>query len=187
MCTGMEVALLAGTAISAGAQVQQGREAKAMGNYQAAQAAADADAERGAARAYAEKIRKAGDMERGKAQAALAASGASLDSGSADEIDSNLVSAYEEDALVAMFGGENRARSRMAEGQSARLAGSRAQRNAMLEAAGTAARGWYGYERGRADMARTSRYDEAGLDSLIESRTRPQARGSFRWQAPREY
>lgn len=175
MCTGMEIALLAGTAIQVGSQVQQGREAKAMGNYQAAQAQADAEAERGAAAAYAEKIRKAGDIERGRSRAALAASGASLESQSADVIDDNLVSAYEEDALVAMFGGENRARSREAEGQGARLAGSRAQRSAMLEAAGTAARGWYTYQKGNQPGA------------PIENRTRPQTRQSFRWTAPVEY
>lgn len=175
MCTGMEVALLAGTAIQVGSQVRQGQEAKAMGNYQAAQAQADADAERGAARAYADKIRMAGERERGQARAALAASGASLDSASADVIDDDLVSAYEEDALVAMFGGENRARSREAEGQGARLAGSRAQRSALIEAAGTTARGWYGYQKGNQPGA------------PIENRTRPQTRQSFRWTAPVEY
>jgi len=173
MCTGMEIALLAGTAISAGAQVQQGREAKAMGNYQAAQAKADADAERGAAAAYAEKIRKAGDVERGRQRAALAASGASLDSGSADVIDDNIVSAYEEDALVAMFGGENRARSRAAEGESARIAGGRAQRYAMVEAGTTALRGWYGYQKNNAAGAPIERRTQGSGGSARQNYSFP--------------
>lgn len=165
--------MLAATAIQAYGQIQQSQEVQAWGNYQARQAQADADAERGAAAVYADKIRKAGDAERGRQRAALAASGASLDSASADTIDRDIVSAYEEDALVSMFSGENRARSREAEGQSARLAGRRANRNALLSAAATGLSGWGRYTRA---TSLPSRYDTEGLDALIAQR-------SARWQS----
>jgi hypothetical protein len=176
--------LLAATAVQVAGQVQQGREAKAMGEYQAAQAQADADAERGAARVYADKIRKAGERARGEQQAALAASGASLDSASADEIDRSIVSAYEEDALVAMYGGDNRARSREAEGRSASIAGNRARRNALIEAAGTAASGWSRSRAVDTEMRRAGSYDTRGLDDLIASRT---SRPRTRYTAPVDY
>lgn len=147
MCTGVEIAMLAGTAISAGATVQAGREAKAMGNYQAEQLRADAEAERGAAQVYAEKIRKAGNAERSKMTAALAASGADAASQSAAELDAATVSAYEEDALVALYGGEQKARRNLAAAQGAEISGRRAQRSAIAEAAATGMSGWYRYER----------------------------------------
>lgn len=154
MCTGMEIAMVAGTAMTTVSAVQQGNDAQAMGNYQAAQAKADAEADRGAAKVQADKIRRAGEAERGRARAALAASGASLDSASADAIDDDIVSAYEEDALVTMYSGDNRARSRLAEGESARLAGGRAKRNATMEAAATVGSGWYRVANHRSEVNR---------------------------------
>lgn len=161
MCTGVEVAMLAGTAISAGASYQKGREAKAMAGYQADQARADAEAEKGAAQVYAEKIRKAGTAERSKMNAAIAASGADAGSQSAAELDQSTASAYEEDALVAMYGGEQKARRRLAQAQAYEISGSRAQRYALAEAASTAMSGWY----------RTSGYKSAGAAPVTNKST----------------
>lgn len=174
MC--VSAVLLAATAVSAAATYQQGREAKAQANYAADQAEADAQAERGAAAVYAEKIRKAGQQARSAQEAALAGSGASLGSDSATALDEATASAYEQDALVAMYGGEGRARRKLAEGQGYRIAGSRAERSALVSAATSAATGWY-KANGRS-MASAA---------PIENRTQPPARARYDGNAWGQY
>lgn len=158
MCTGIMIAMIAATAVSTYAAYESGQQQKAAGEYAAEQAQADANAERGAAQVMADKIRKAGEKARSDAQAALASSGASVDSISADAIDADIVSAYEEDALVSMYSGGNRARSREAEGQSARIAGRNAANNATMQAASTAAGGWYKAQSYQNDQTRRQVY-----------------------------
>lgn len=155
--------MLAATALQAYGQVQQGRDERAMANYQAEQARADADAQAAAARLTAEKIRKAGDRARSEALAAVAGSGASTDSIGAGQIDDSIVSAYEEDALVSIYGGQNTAERMRAEAQGYRQAGSRVNRNALLSSSATAMSGWYTTQRRNApgapiDSSRNTRY-----------------------------
>ncbi|ENL2449233.1 hypothetical protein AB4X14_005018, partial [Salmonella enterica] len=75
MCTGLEVAAIGASVLSAGGAVYSGQQQKKMSNYQAAQAEADAEAAQAAARVEADRIRKAGRAQAAQANAALAASG----------------------------------------------------------------------------------------------------------------
>jgi hypothetical protein len=75
MCTGVEIALVASSVLAAGGAVASGQQQKKMANYQAAQAEADAEASKAAAKVEAERIRKAGRQQASAANAALAASG----------------------------------------------------------------------------------------------------------------
>lgn len=70
MCTGVEIALVASSVLAAGGAVVQGQQQQKMANYQAAQAEADADAAKAAAKVQAEKIRKAGQHQAAQANAA---------------------------------------------------------------------------------------------------------------------
>ncbi|EJV4038249.1 hypothetical protein V7I58_004912, partial [Salmonella enterica] len=55
MCTGLEVAAIGASVLSAGGAVYSGQQQKKMSNYQAAQAEADAEAAQAAARVEADR------------------------------------------------------------------------------------------------------------------------------------
>lgn len=139
MCISLTTALLAaGTAVSAIGAIQQGQQAKAMGNYQAEQAAADAEAAKGQAMVEAGKIRKAGERQRSAAIASMAAAGVDSNVGTAELINKEITSNAEEDALTAVFGGNTSARRLNAQGQAAKIQGDNAATAGFLNAAGSA-------------------------------------------------
>lgn len=120
-------AALAGTAISTISAIQQGNAAKAdtnrasaqaaqdaerataMGDYQKRQAEADAAVQQSEAQLQARQIRAAGDRQRSSARASLAASGVTVGSGTAELIDKEINANSEEDALLSIYQGDNRA------------------------------------------------------------------------------
>jgi hypothetical protein len=85
--------------------------------YQADQATADADAERGAAQVQAIKIRKAGRAQQSQARAALAASGVDVGVGTANTINEQIMKNTEEDALTAILNGNYGAQRKLAQAQ----------------------------------------------------------------------
>ena len=136
---GIETALLIGSAVVAGGSaIMQGQQAEAMGNYQAEQARADADAAAESAKLEAANIRKAGERQRSSARAALAASGVNVDTGTAELINTEIQQNAEQDALTTIQTGVSRARMINAEGQASRIAGDNAATAGFLNAASTA-------------------------------------------------
>lgn len=157
MCTGVEIALLAmaagSTAVSLYGQDTQAKQAEADANFQADQAEADAKAAQAEATLEAERIRKQGKQQRAQATAAAAASGVDVQSPTAIKIDDTITRNAEEDAVLTILQGSDRA-ARMGQqatadriaGKNARTAGRVNQASTLLSAAATygtnSGKGW---------------------------------------------
>lgn len=132
-----QIAMLAGsTLLSAAGSIIGGQQQQAMYGFQAAQMKQQAAEERDAAKAEAEKIRRAKDRAQGEARAALAGSGVSVSEGSPIVIAQDIANRYEEDAFTALLNGDRRARSMNQQGAMYKMAGSNAM-NAGYMGAGT--------------------------------------------------
>ncbi|MBP8297551.1 MAG: hypothetical protein KAX84_15675 [Burkholderiales bacterium] len=156
MCTGISMALMAvSAAAGAVSSIQQGRSQAAWADYQAEQAQADANAERGAAEVQAEKIRKMARIQAGEARAQLAGSGVDVGEGTALNINADIYGRAEEDAVMTIFGGSDRARRGEAEAAGLKMKGAQAQQagylnatSSILSAASTVAKGYKTTTRG---------------------------------------
>lgn len=148
MCISASVLMAIGSGVSALGSIAQGQQAKAMGNYQAEQAAADAEAARGQAQVEAAKIRKAGERQRSSAIASMAAAGVDSNVGTAELINKEITAGAEEDALTAVFGGSTSARRLNAQGQAAKISGDNAARAGFLNAGSTALRAGSAFGKG---------------------------------------
>ncbi|WP_241183803.1 hypothetical protein [Klebsiella michiganensis] len=149
MCTGIEIAAIGASILSAGGAVYSGQQQKKMANYQAAQAEADADASQKAARVEADRIRKAGREQAAAANASLAASGVETGEGTALRITSGITEDSEQDAYQTILNGANSASRLQAQAQADRITGSNAATagnisagSSLLAAGGTAYDGW---------------------------------------------
>lgn len=158
MCTGVEIAFLAASAIGTGLTLQgqdtQAKQQEANLKFNADQAAADAAAEKGAAQIEAERIRKAGKAQRAQAVAAAAASGVDVNSPTALKIDENINASAEEDAVLTILGGSDRAKRLNQQGDadrigasSARSAGRVNQASTLLSSAATFTNNGKGWKR----------------------------------------
>lgn len=148
MCTGMEIALLAGTALSTGAAIDQGNKQEDWAEYQAKQADADANAERAAATIEADKIRRLAKRQAAEANAALAKSGVNVGEGTALQINEEIYAGAEEDALMTIFGGRDRANRAMADADGYLYKGKQAKNASYLDATSTALAGGSNYGKG---------------------------------------
>lgn len=113
---GIETALVlglaaAGTAVSVYGQQQQAKEAEGIANMQEQQAREDAQFAASEAQLQARAIRKAAERQRAEARSALAASDVVVGVGTAEQIDAEIAAGGEEDALMAIYDGTNRARA----------------------------------------------------------------------------
>ncbi|HBL7066249.1 TPA: hypothetical protein LSI07_005212, partial [Klebsiella oxytoca] len=147
--TGIEIAAIGASVLSAGGAVYSGQQQKKMANYQAAQAEADADASQKAARVEADRIRKAGREQAAAANASLAASGVETGEGTALRITSGITEDSEQDAYQTILNGANSASRLQAQAQADRITGSNAATagnisagSSLLAAGGTAYDGW---------------------------------------------
>jgi hypothetical protein len=136
-----------GTAISAGAAIQQGEQQKDWNNYQADQAAADSKADRDIAMIQADKIRKLAKKQASEATAALAASGVDVGEGTAVKINEEIIGNAEEDAVMTIFGGADRANRGLAESSAYRTRGQQAQNAGHLNAGSSLLSGGYEYSK----------------------------------------
>lgn len=143
------VAAVASAGVSAYSAIRQGEQQKEWGDYQAAQAQADANADRSAAEVHAEKIRKMARIQSGEATASLAGSGVDVGEGTALNINKEIYANAEEDAVMTIFGGADRAARGNAEADGYRFKGKQAQQagylnatSTILGAAGGMAKGW---------------------------------------------
>lgn len=142
-------AALAAAAVGAYSAIQQGEQQKDWANYQAAQAEADAKAEKGAAEVHAEKIRKMARIQASEANASLAGSGVQVGEGTAVNINKDIYANAEEDAVMTIFGGADRSARSNAQATGYRIKGDQAQQAGYLNATSsilggvsTAAKGW---------------------------------------------
>lgn len=142
MCISATALMLAGTGLQAASMLQQGQSAKAYGNYQNEVAKRDAANAEGAGRVHAEKIRKAGRVAKADARAAIAASGMDINSGSAQDIETQIGADFESDALAAVYSGMNEGTTRRTEGAAAAKRGRTQQSSALMAGAAQAAAGW---------------------------------------------
>lgn len=104
-------ASVVGTAVSVYSQMEQADQADKIANQQANQAREDAQFAASEAQVQARAIRKAADKQRSEARGALAASGVVVGVGTAEQIDEEIQAGGEEDALMAIYDGTNRARA----------------------------------------------------------------------------
>lgn len=137
MCTGMEFMMLASTGMQMMSSISNGQQQQDMANYQAAQANADAQAEREVAQVNADKIRKAAKSQQSSARSALAASGVVADAGTPLMIQGDIIERGEGDALTELLTGTRKGRKLDAEASGLRVAGSNAKANGYANAAGS--------------------------------------------------
>lgn len=137
MCTGLEVLMLAGTAVSTISAIEQADAAKDRGRALAQMAEKDAALEREAAGKRAESIRRAGRAQQSEARAALSASGVEVSAGTPVRIQREIGRLAEEDAMEELLYG-SRAGERLEDQASMqRRAGRNAQRAGYLDAGGS--------------------------------------------------
>jgi len=142
-------ASVVGTAVSVYSQMEQADQADKIANQQANQAREDAQFAASEAQVQARQIRKAADKQRSEARGALAASGVVVGVGTAEQIDQEIQAGGEEDALMAIYDGTNRARA-ITQGGEISASRSRNSANAArygaassaLQGGATVARGW---------------------------------------------
>jgi hypothetical protein len=160
MCTGVEIALLAATAVGTTAtlyaQDTEANAQEAAAKTQAAQNEADANAAEGAAKVEAERIRKAKKAQQSKAVAAAAASGVDINSPTAVKIDEEIGNNAEQDAYLTILNGQDTA-ARLRQqavidrnaGSSARTAGNAQMSATLLSAAATATNNGQGWKKAK--------------------------------------
>jgi hypothetical protein len=144
MCYAMAF-MVVGAVITAASAIKQGEQAEATGKYVQNQAAADAQAAQGEAELQARQIRDAGKRQRAAATAASAASGLSINDGTAELINNEITQGAEQDALTTILSGRNGSRRMLAQGEAAKIQGENAKTAGYMSAIGstmTAASGW---------------------------------------------
>lgn len=134
MCTGVEIAMLAGAAVSAGSAVQQGADQKARYEQEALN-------EKDAAKAHAEMIARAVRREKGAARAAMAASGTQLDDFSTINTDDIEFMGSQDEAMTKLTGAR-RARSLEYAGDAAYQSAKFEAIGGMIRAGGSAYGNW---------------------------------------------
>ena len=137
MCTGAEIFMIASSGMQIVSSISQGQRAKEQANYQAAQANADAQAEREVGQINADKIRKAAKSQQSSARSALAASGVVADAGTPLTIQGDIINRGEGDALTELLTGVRKGQRLDSEASGLRAAGSNAKAQGYAGAAGS--------------------------------------------------
>lgn len=150
MCTGVEIALIAGTTMSAGSAIVQGQQAKQTAITNAELARRQGASDKDAAEAQAEKIRKAALYQIGSANAAGAASGVDINSGSQLRINEQINHDAETDAEMTILSGTRRQAGSNSQAMLYERQGRNAQTASLLSAGAAIASGWKAYESQRA-------------------------------------
>ncbi|CAM4032242.1 hypothetical protein [Ectopseudomonas alcaliphila] len=129
--------MAAAAAYSAYSTVQSGKQQQLNADAQADQAELDAKTEKSAAMVQADRIRKLARIQQGEATSALAASGVDVGEGTALNINREIYENAEEDAILTVFGGNNRAQRLTVDAKNTRMAGNQARSNSYGQAAST--------------------------------------------------
>lgn len=128
-----EVLAAGGSVVSAAGQIAAGKNQSAIANYQAQQLEQQAKAERAAASLEAENEAKQKRLVQSRARAVAAASGGGQDIGLLGDIEEE--GTYRQ--MLAIWGGEERAKGRQAQAAAARFEGKAYKRAGFLEGAKT--------------------------------------------------
>lgn len=149
MGSGLEWMTLAASAVNAVGQFSRGNQANDMGEWQRAQAFADANAEREAGQVRAGLIRKQGEREKKAARAAIAGSGVDVGTGTPLKIEGQLAYNTEQDAQQEILYGTRKGARLEQEGELAAMAGRNRQSAAyqggvgsLLSGGASIAQGW---------------------------------------------
>lgn len=134
MCTGIEIAMIASTAVSTVGAVYSGMQQKDIADDNAELARRQGEADKDAAIAQAGKIRKATRQQAGQATAALASSGVSVGEGTALRINEQIYRDSEEDAYNTILTGTRRQATSNAEAGILRQEGRNAQTAGLINA-----------------------------------------------------
>lgn len=129
-------AAVGGTALSYQAAQDQKSNANDAAARQQQQSQLDAQYAAGEAELQARAIRKASDKQRAEARAALSQSGVVVGEGTAEQIDQTIQENAEQDALMAIYDGGNRARQIRAGGEVQAWQSRNAGRAAGMQATG---------------------------------------------------
>lgn len=144
MCISAATVLALSAGVSAVGQLQQGRANRKAGEAQASQDERLAAQQQDSAREEADRIRRAGDRTRGAARAQVAASGISVNSGSALLIDEEIDRNAESDAMEVLLTGKRQSDASLSSAGQARARGRNAQTASVLGAVSTGLQGWRG-------------------------------------------
>lgn len=139
-------ALVAATALSAGASLYSGYQQYEQGKFANEQAQADAMAREGAARVEAERIRSMTKKQQSAARAAYAGSGVAVDEGSALNINEDIAQRGEMDALTAIMQGRYDSASMRQQGKMAAYQGRQGAIAGAINAGATVASGAFKYD-----------------------------------------
>lgn len=138
MCSGAGSGLpIVGGFIQGLGAINQGRQQRDYYWDRALQDDTDAIYERQLGGMRAAKVRKAGEVVKGQARAAYAASGVEVGRGTPVTTNEKITRNVEEDAVTQLLTGERRAEMLTKEAQGLRTAGSNATTNALLSAWGS--------------------------------------------------
>lgn len=129
-------------AVSAGSALFQGQAQKQAANAQAEQLRRQADAQRDQAQAASEQVGRDTTRTRSAARAALAGSGVDVGDGSAIVIDRDIQQRGNFDAYNAILSGNRAATNSETSAAMARSAGRNAQTASFLQAGASVAQGW---------------------------------------------
>ncbi|MBF8740010.1 hypothetical protein [Pseudomonas guariconensis] len=127
-------AVAASTVYSAYSSVQQGKQAQLNADAQSEQTQLDADNSLSAAKVQAERIRKMARAQSSEARASLAGSGVMVDEGTALDINKQIISDAEEDAVLTIFNGENQRKRGYVDAHNMRLTGAQGRTAANMQA-----------------------------------------------------
>lgn len=105
MCTGIEIALLTATAVSAGTSIYSANQQAAAAEETGRNLASQAGQQQDAAAAQADQIRRAARRQRAAAEASFAAGGVDVGVGSAITVDNEIARGGELDALNTIITG----------------------------------------------------------------------------------
>ncbi|WP_088158812.1 hypothetical protein [Achromobacter xylosoxidans] len=130
-------ALAGSSVLGAIGSIQQGNQQAQLASAQAQQMENQAAGERDAALASAERIRRAGRRAQGEAEAAYAASGVSVGTGTPVRVNEQIGLDAETDAYMAILEGDRRGRTLDYEARATRQAGRNARKSGYVSGAGS--------------------------------------------------
>jgi hypothetical protein len=129
-------------AVSAGSALFQGQAQKNAADAQAEQLRRQADAQRDQGQAASEQAQRETQRTRGAARAALAGSGVAIGDGTALVIDRDIQTRGNLDAYNAILSGDRAGRNSELQATMATSAGKNAQTASFLQAGASVAQGW---------------------------------------------
>lgn len=137
MCTGFEWLTVGAAALSGVNQISQGNQQRRFAEFQAAQAEADAQAERELGQVRAGQVRKSGVRQVSEARAGFASAGVDVGTGTPLTVYGDITQDAEAAALQEILFGERKGARLEQEAQAMRASGKNAQAQGWMGASGS--------------------------------------------------